>query len=117
MALAESACAVMVSVWVRDTAFASLIVAVFFIPSTALGGYTWPRISMPHIYKLLSYLMPFAHYGDSLRSLYLKGIPLSVLVPEFKWFGWFTAATCAIAGCGVLVRTVFAKEDKANGIY
>lgn len=125
MALAESACAVMVSVWVSETAFASLIVAVLFIPSTALGGYTWPRLSMPQIYKSVSYMMPFAHYGDSVRSLYLKGIPLSALVPEFKWFGWFIAVICAIAAAGVLVwnlpviaRTaIFAKEEKTNDVY
>lgn len=123
MALAESAFAVMVSVWVSETAFASLIVAVLFIPSTAIGGYTWPRISMNRLYKSISYLMPFAHYGDSLRNVYLKGIPLSMLFPQFKWFLCYIAATLAISAAGVVVwnlpvfRKTAVKEEKADAVY
>lgn len=124
MATAEAACAVMISVWVSDTAFASLAAAVLFIPSTALGGYTWPIMSMPRVYQSASYLMPFAHYGDSLRSLYLKGIPLSVLLPELKWFGWYTAAAFSVAAAGVAIRNLPAltgiagavKGGKADGL-
>lgn len=103
MALAESACAVMVSVWVGDTIFASMIVAVLFIPSTAIGGYTWPKISMPQLYKSISYLMPFAHYGNPLRSLYLKQITLSTFIPEFKWFLGYIAVAFVLSAIGVMV--------------
>lgn len=124
MALAESTCAVMISVWVHDKMFASMVAAVLFIPSTAIGGYTWPRFSMPTAYQSLSYIMPFAHYGDSLRNLYLKGIPLSMLTNELKWFTGYIAACFVLAAIGVVVWnlpvftkiSVLARGKKVNEV-
>lgn len=84
----------------------SLMMAVLFIPSAALGGYTWLRLAMPEIYRAFSYLMPFAHYGDALRSLYLKGIHLSALSADLKWFGWFSLVSFIAAGMGVLRQSL-----------
>lgn len=124
MALAESACAVMISVWVHEKMFASMVAAVLFIPSTAIGGYTWPRLSMPPLYQFLSYIMPFAHYGDPLRNLYLKGISLSRLVPEFKWFIAYIAVCFILAAVGVMAwnlpvfrkNAVYAKGENTNEV-
>jgi len=125
MAFAEAACAVTISVWVSETAFASLLAAVLFIPSTALGGYTWPIMSMPRVYQSLAYLMPFAHYGDSLRSLYLKGVSLYKLLPEIKWLSGYISAMLVTSAVGVIVWNLpaikgipgAAREGKADGIH
>lgn len=124
MAMAESACAVMVSVWVSDTIFASMVVAVLFIPSAAIGGYTWPRLSMPGIYKTLSFCMPFTHYGDTLRNLLLKGVPIVTLVPELEWFFGYTAVILVSAATGVFVwnlplfskKHVLLKEGRTDAV-
>ncbi len=124
MAVAEAACAVMISVWVHERMFASMVVAVLFIPSAALGGYTWPRLSMPAAYQSLAYILPFAHFGDSLRNLLLKGIPLGVLIPELKWFTGYTAVCFALAALGVWAwnlplftgETVLTKGGRTNEV-
>lgn len=124
MAVAEAACAVMLSVWIHERMFALLVAAVLFIPSTALGGYTWPRLSMPGLYKSIAYVLPFAHFGNSLRNLMLKGIPLGNLVLELKWFTGYTAVCFALAALGVLAwnlpfltgNTVLTGEGRANEI-
>lgn len=125
MAVAEAACAVMLSVWIHEKMFALLVAAVLFIPSTALGGYTWPRLAMPEFYKSLAYILPFAHYGNSLRDLLLKGITLGNLVPELKWFAGYTAVCFTLAGLGVLAwnlplltgNPVLTREGKVNEVF
>ncbi|MGE5678043.1 MAG: ABC transporter permease, partial [Pseudomonadota bacterium] len=124
MAVAEAACAVMISVWVHEKMFASMVVAVLFIPSAALGGYTWPRLSMPAPYQSLAYILPFAHFGDSLRNLFLKGISLKALVPELKWFTVYAAVCFILAAIGVMAwnlplftrEGIPAKGGKANEV-
>jgi len=58
---------------VSNKVFASQVAAVWFIPSSILSGYTWPTFSMPKFYQYLSSLMPYTHYGKSLRDLMLLG--------------------------------------------
>ena len=106
MALAIASFAVMISVWVSDTTFASLIVAVLFIPSTALAGYTYPMMAMPGIYKILASLMPFGHYGSILRDLYLKGVPFMVLLNDLRWFCCFFLFSFLLSCAGILCQNL-----------
>lgn len=70
---AVSASGVMISTLFWNKVLASQAAAIWFIPSTILSGYTWPLSSMPGFYQKLAWLMPFTHYGDTLRDLLLKG--------------------------------------------
>lgn len=102
MALAVSSFGAMISVWVTNTSFASLVVAVLFVPSTAMGGYTWPIMAMPKIYQIYASTMPFAHYSTALRLLYLKGLPLDALLVDFRWFCVYTLITFFIGSLGIV---------------
>lgn len=52
---------------------ASQVAAIYFIPSSILSGFTWPLISMPKFFQNISHIMPFTHFGDTLRDLLVKG--------------------------------------------
>ena len=103
MALAVSTFGATISIWIRNTAFASLVVAVLFVPSTAMGGYTWPIMAMPKIYQIYGSAMPFAHYSTSLRLLYLKGIPFYTLLGDFRWFICYTLIAFFFGGLGLYI--------------
>lgn len=103
MSMAVSTFGAMISVWIRNTAFASLVVAVLFVPSTAMGGYTWPIMAMPKIYQIYGATMPFAHYSTALRQLCLKGIPFYTLLADFRWFFCYILIAFAFGGLGLYV--------------
>ncbi|MBN2899590.1 MAG: ABC transporter permease [Clostridia bacterium] len=58
---------------IKNKVFATQVVAVFFIPSSIIGGYTWPLVAMPLPIQKLATIMPFTYYGDFLRSWLLEG--------------------------------------------
>ncbi len=70
---AVSSVGVAISNVVWDKVFASQVAAIWFLPSSIVGGYTWPLSSMPVLFQNLAWFMPFSHYGTTLRDLMLKG--------------------------------------------
>jgi ABC-2 type transport system permease protein len=73
VALAVAALSVAVSAWVPNRVVAIVIVGLLLIPNSVMAGYTWPLISMVPFYQKTAYLIPFYHYGDNIRNLFLKG--------------------------------------------
>lgn len=74
-------CVSLIALWLSatltDKVFSCQVAAVYFIPSTILSGYSWPVESMPTLYHYIAPLMPFTYYGDTVRSLLLKGFSYS----------------------------------------
>jgi len=68
-----SSCGIMLSTIFWDKVFATQVAALVFLPSTILSGYTWPLMAMPKFYQVISWYLPFTHYGDPIRDLMLKG--------------------------------------------
>lgn len=103
-ALAVSSFAILVSVWVGEKMLCTLIVAVLFIPNTIMVGYTWPVMAMPSIYKSIANCLPFYHYADNIRDLFLKGSTLSSCYSDIVWFLIFTLICLIFIGLGTYVR-------------
>lgn len=57
--------------------------AVIFIPNSVMAGTTWPLISMPVGYQSFARYMPFAHYANNIRDIYLKGLSLGQVMNDF----------------------------------
>ena len=70
---AVAALAVAVSAWFNNRVLAMTLVGLLLIPNSIMAGYTWPVISMIPSYKWMSKFIPFTHYGDNIRDLFLKG--------------------------------------------
>lgn len=64
--------------------------AVTMLPTSVLGGYTFPLLAMPKFFQNLSNILPFVHYADPMRRLFLVGIEMKYIVPEIIWFVKFT---------------------------
>ncbi|MCQ2560195.1 MAG: ABC transporter permease, partial [Clostridia bacterium] len=60
---------------------ASLVVS----PTSILGGYTFPLMAMPEIYKPIGNWIPFTHYGKVIRELCLKEIGFSAVKNDFNY--------------------------------
>ena len=56
--------------------------AVIFIPNSVMAGTTWPLISMPAGYQSFARYMPFAHYANNIRDIYLKGLSLGQVMND-----------------------------------
>lgn len=63
----------MLSTLIKNKVFASQVAAVYFIPSSIIGGYTWPLVAMPGPIQKLATFMPFTYYGTFLRAWLLQG--------------------------------------------
>ena len=66
---------------ISDRTFASQVAAVLVLPTTILGGYTWPALAMPEAYQQFAKAIPFYYYGNTLRSLCLEPMKFHHLLP------------------------------------
>ncbi len=62
------------------------VASITVIPTSVLGGYTFPIIAMPEIYQPIGNYIPFAHYGTAIRNLCLKEeIGFSAIKNDFMY--------------------------------
>lgn len=60
--------------------------AVTVLPTSILGGYTFPILAMPQFFQSLSTILPFVHYAGPMRNMFLVGIGPEYINPEISWF-------------------------------
>ncbi len=56
---------------------------VFMLPQIYLSGFIFPIQNMPAAFQAITYLVPLRHYVTILRGVFLKGVGVSVLWPQF----------------------------------
>ncbi len=66
---------------IGDRVLASQISCFFVLPTSLLGGYTFPLIAMPGPFRLMAGLMAFSWYGDAIRNLTLMKLEIHHLFP------------------------------------
>ena len=54
-----------------------------FMPALLLSGFMFPVSSMPEIFQDITILNPIRHYLEIVRAIFLKGIGIDVLWPQF----------------------------------
>jgi len=54
-----------------------------FLPSFLLSGFIYPVENMPIPLQIVTMIVPARYFVDILRGLFLQGVGLSVLWPEF----------------------------------
>ena len=81
---------VLVRLIITQELFSIQVSAVTVLPTSVLGGYTFPLLAMPKFFQDLSAILPFVHYADPMRRLFLVGIEMKYIVPEIIWFVKFT---------------------------
>jgi len=97
LAFAVSSFSIMVSSLIRYELFSITVNAVVIVPSTLYVGYTWPLISMPGIYQKIAMMLPFYHFADNMRNMFLKGINISSIYRDIVWYIFFIVGAAFIA--------------------
>lgn len=67
---------------VPEKLFAVQIGAVLVLPTSILGGYSFPVSAMPAAYQTLAKFLPFTYMGADLRSLCLKNMEFRHVLPQ-----------------------------------
>lgn len=66
------------------------------LPSFILSGFIFPISSMPKIIQYATYLIPARYFLIVLRGIFLKGIGLEILWPQFLMLIFFAAAILTV---------------------
>jgi ABC-2 type transport system permease protein len=74
----------------------------FYLPATLLSGFMFPIANMPEPVQWLTLANPLRYFLVIIRGIFLKGVGLDVLWPQFA----------ALAGMGVLVLAVSTSRFK-----
>jgi ABC-2 type transport system permease protein len=57
----------------------------FILPFFMLSGFVFPIANMPEFVQWLTYLNPLRYFLVIIRGIFLKGVDLSVLWPQYLW--------------------------------
>jgi ABC-2 type transport system permease protein len=70
---------------VTNTISSANLLAVFssLLPSILLSGFIFPIDSMPHFVQLITYTVPARYFIAILRGIFLKGVGMATLWPEY----------------------------------
>jgi ABC-2 type transport system permease protein len=55
----------------------------FILPFLMLSGFIFPIVNMPVVVQWLTYLNPLRYFLIIIRGIFLKGVGLTVLWPQF----------------------------------
>ena len=55
----------------------------FFMPTILLSGFMFPVSSMPEVFQWVTLLNPMRHFLEIVRGIFLKGVGMRVLWPQF----------------------------------
>ena len=100
---AVASLAVALSAWFRNRILAMAIAGLLLIPNSIMAGYTWPVISMIPSYRWMAKWIPFTHFGDNIRDLFLKGSMVN-LVEDASYLVTFLLVMTLGGTVGVYVR-------------
>ncbi len=97
--------------------FAAQVAAIIMLPSSILGGYTWPLMAMPEGYQILGKFLPYTYYAESLRDLTVKNIGFNSVSGDFKWFLSFIAVVWILILTANIIKkiiVVILNKEKAK---
>ncbi len=110
---AVASLAVALSACLRNRVVAMTVSGLLLIPNSIMAGYTWPLISMIPSYKWMAQFIPFTHYGDNLRDIYLKGSTVNVGA-DIRFLVLYTVVMIAIGTLGITIRNMGKPKEEDN---
>ena len=69
----------------------------FLLPSIILSGFFYPISSMPKLFQHLTLLNPVRHFLEVVRAIFLKGVGLEILWPQYLALAAMAAGTLWLA--------------------
>jgi len=80
----------------RDRVLGTQIACVLVLPTSLLGGYTFPIMAMPAPFAVLAKIMPYAWYSDAIRNLTLMEMDIGHLKRPLFYLIAMLAAEAAL---------------------
>ena len=74
-----------------------MLLILIFLPAVMLSGFLSPVESMPLLFQWLTYVNPIRYFMEIVRGVFLKGIGLEVLWPQYVILTVMAAATLTYA--------------------
>ena len=74
---------------VSERTFAVQLAAILVLPTSVLGGYTYPLTAMPAAYQSIAKLLPYTYLGSDIRSLCLKPMALQHVMPHISFLALY----------------------------
>lgn len=102
---------------IPDRTFASQAAAFLVLPTSILGGYTFPLLAMPAFFQQLSKVLPFTYYGEAIRGLCLKGLDFSHVLPDMGAMALFLACGVPLLAGAVCLRKIYEKYTKNHFVF
>lgn len=116
LCFAVSSFCILISTVMRNRMVALLGGGVVFIPNSVMAGTTWPIQSMPVGYQGFVKYVPFTHFANNLRDIYLKGYGLDILSKDIRYLIVFGLISVGIAEIIFLIAGVEEKELVIKGM-
>ncbi len=94
---------------IKNRILATKIAAILVLPTSILGGYTFPLMAMPKMFQVIGKAIAFTYYGEGIRNLILKKISFSYIIPDVR---------AMIIFIGIAIVICFLKSGKqTKAIY
>lgn len=95
--LAGLALGLLMSTVSRTQQEAFMLLILFFLPAVILSGFLSPVESMPRVFQWVTVVNPIRHFMDILRGVFLKGVGVTELWPQYLTLAGMAAASLALA--------------------
>jgi ABC-2 type transport system permease protein len=99
---------------VSDRTFASQVVAFLVLPTSILGGYTFPLWAMPTFFQGLGKALPYTYYGEAIRGLCLKGLDFLQVLPDVGVMVGFIALEGLLLGGVLTVKRIMGAKGRSS---
>lgn len=110
LAFAVSALTIAVSAWIKNRTVAIVVIGLLLIPNSIMAGYTWPIMSMHFFYQKTAYIIPYYHYGENIRNLFLKGT-IKHASADISFLVIFTLIMLGISILGIVTWQTISTEE------
>lgn len=95
--------------------FSVQIAAILVLPTSILGGYSFPLSSMPEGYQILGRFLPYTYMGNDIRSLCLKNMEFRHVLPHIGVMCEFLAVLGLIMLVVLAIRHIHSERVASGG--
>lgn len=104
----------MVSLIIPDIVFATQVASVLVLPTSILGGYTFPLLSMPDFFQRLGKLFPYTYFAEGIRDLCMKPLSFNHIIPSILWLFGFVCFEWLAGLIIIKIKEKYSKKYSNN---
>lgn len=98
---------------VPDKLFSTQLAAMLVLPTSILGGYSYPLTAMPDAYQTLAKFLPYTYMGPDMRALCLKNLHFEHILPHIEIMLAFAAVLLLLLFLVLAIKAAWRKRGAA----